>query len=759
MRKNNKSLDYLSLIKYLFLFFIFLVFNKLEKAVMPYSASVFIASISCGSSIFFTFILYILSFLVLGANGLLASQAILGALSIIVVLIYKKTTKKVKLEMTVCCALGMLGFIFLGDTSIAYPLEKRILTTLITIVLTFLCLIGGKAITEKGLKFKLGFEELTSLATLISLFGLGLSNLISPYFWRVISVLLILLVCYLYKTGISAIFSCVLGISFSIYYNDIAFVSVYLVLAICAESLLPLSRYLSALALIMADYLIQLIFNVYPTYLLIDFISLLSGAVIFCIIPTPPLKNLKERLYSFRERQLVRQTINRNRQALSGKLFDLSSAFAEMAGAFNNFQKNAITEEKAKNLIQKQILISACEDCEYKLKCKKQDKNLQIGLTKMIDIGFAKGKLSLIDLPKELGDICSRPNNIIYGLNKLLADFRSYAIENANLKSGRDILSTMGEGVSEVLRTLAVETGTSLKYQSRVERSIADLLFKNGFKISEVLIYGEDDRLSVSLIVIMQEFSITAIQSILSKHLKKQMIVDERTEIADGKCYLSFRCASSFDAVYGLSSAVKDGSEKSGDTYSVTRLFGDRLLLALSDGMGSGKNAENISSTSLSLIESFYKAGLSSPLILNTVNKLLSINTEDSFTALDLSIIDLRTSTADFIKYGAPYGFIVGEEGVRIVEGNSLPLGIIDELKPSVCSTALNDGDIILLITDGISDSFSSSGEIIDFLRSATAKNPQSLSDQLLSKAIELSNGQKRDDMTVLAVRIFKKIA
>ena len=101
----------------------------------------------------------------------------------------------------------------------------------------------------------------------------------------------------------------------------------------------------------------------------------------------------------------------------------------------------------------------------------------------------------------------------------------------------------------------------------------------------------------------------------------------------------------------------------------------------------------------------------------------------------------------------------MGEEGVRIVEGNSLPLGIIDELKPSVCSTSLNDGDIILLITDGISDAFSSSGEIIDFLRSATAKNPQSLSDQLLSKAIELSNGQKRDDMTVLAVRIFKKIA
>ena len=105
--------------------------------------------------------------------------------------------------------------------------------------------------------------------------------------------------------------------------------------------------------------------------------------------------------------------------------------------------------------------------------------------------------------------------------------------------------------------------------------------------------------------------------------------------------------------------------------------------------MGSGLDAENVSSTSLSLIESFYKAGLSSPLILCTVNKLLSINTEDSFTALDLSVIDLKTLNADFIKYGSPYGFIVNDEGIKIVEGNSLPLGIIDELKPSVCTAPL----------------------------------------------------------------------
>jgi stage II sporulation protein E len=143
--------------------------------------------------------------------------------------------------------------------------------------------------------------------------------------------------------------------------------------------------------------------------------------------------------------------------------------------------------------------------------------------------------------------------------------------------------------------------------------------------------------------------------------------------------------------------------------------------------------------------------------ILSTVNKLLSINAEDSFTALDVCVIDLNILSVDFIKYGSPYGFIVNNSGVKIVEGNSLPLGILDELKPCVFNAKLNDGDIVLLITDGISDAFGSSSDVIEYLRKAPYKNPQALADDILKKAVEKNNGKKFDDMTALAVRIFKK--
>ena len=64
---------------------------------------------------------------------------------------------------------------------------------------------------------------------------------------------------------------------------------------------------------------------------------------------------------------------------------------------------------------------------------------------------------------------------------------------------------------------------------------------------------------------------------------------------------------------------------------------------------------------------------------------------------------------------------------------------------------------MILLISDGISDAFGSSSEIIELLRKCPALNPQSLTDEIMNKALEFSQGKSNDDMTAVAVRIFKK--
>ncbi len=756
MYLKNK-ISYQAVLKYLCVFALFLLFAKLESTVLPYNSAILVASLYLGCNLIITPVLYLCSFLVLGKVGLLGAGGVTVLVFFIISLIYHKVKRKPIFLYSAFTAIAMLGFVLLGDNTTTIIIEKRFFVAVATTFLALLCCISGRVICEKGLNFKLDIDEYLSVAFVLVVIGVGVCNLVSPYVWKGLCAFILLIFCFVSPSASSLLISALTGVSLSVYYGNVNYVSTLLVWGLAVYSLMPVSRYLSASALIMSDCVCQLVFSVYGEYLIADFLPIIVASAIFCMIPTKPLLLIKERLSLFKDKQLARQAINRNRLMLSNRLYELSSVFTEMSAAFNTFKLNDLSPTEAKTVITRQILDTVCEGCPANQKGSCTRKKRTDGIERMIDIGFAKGKLSFIDMPKIIADSCAKATEIIYCANKLLADYRNYSIDKANVAGGRELLSQEADGIAEILRGLALETGTLLSFQKKTEKLLSDSLLKSGFLISELLVYGDGDRLSISLIITMKEYSLERLQRVISNTLNKPMILCDKANVTDEKTYLVFKIKCTYDAVFGIAKVDKFGSEISGDTHSVARISDDKFLVALSDGMGSGEKAERVSATALSLIECFYRAGLNSDLILRTVNKLLAINSEDSFTALDVCIIDLKTCSADFIKYGSPYGFIVGENGVKIVEGNSLPLGILDELKPSVCTTSLENENMLLMVTDGISDAFGQADEIIDYLRSVPALNPQTLADGVLKRALELSNGKPADDMTVLAVRVFKK--
>ncbi len=756
MKKKSKAFDYTTILKYVSILFCFLCLNKLEPTIYPYCTACYSSFIALGSNFISTSIIYLCSFIILNRPGLIASSAISIGVLFFIKLIRLKFKSNTKSEYAFFTAIALFGFIFLGDTQLQIQMEKRILCLLLSSVFTLIFTTSLYAIEKKGFKYKLNPEEVIALISTLTILGIGLSNLVSPILWKGLSVFIILSTVYLFKSGVAVTISACLGLSLSIYYGDVSYVAIFVVWGLVAQAFLPWSRYISAFGIVLSDFLLHVLFSFYNNYGIYELLPLLSSVLLYCIIPTKAYANLKDKLCFFNEKQLIRQTINRTRLNLSNKLYELSSVFTEMSNAFGAFKKSEMSSEKIKENTITQIKNNVCSACNKKNYCKNNLNNISIGISKMIDIGLAKGKLSLIDVPEELSNYCLHPNDVIYAVNRFLAEYRSYRLSALNLSNSRQIVAKEAEGVAEILRGLALESGTTLRYQTKLEKALANELMKKGFLVSEILIYGEEKRINVSLILTMKEFSLNTLQLCIGRVLKIEVILCEKHNITEDKVYLAFKKRVEFDAVFGVSNVKKDGSLISGDTHSVLRLSDDKFLVALSDGMGSGEKAESISSVSLSLIESFYKAGMNSNLILTTVNKLLSINVEESFTALDVAVINLKERVADFIKYGAPYGFIINDGAVKIIEGNTLPLGILEELAPSVAQTEVHDGDMIVLVTDGISDSFGSSSSIIDFLRTVPAKNPQTLTNQLLAKAISLSDGKHNDDMTALAVRIFK---
>ena len=90
-----------------------------------------------------------------------------------------------------------------------------------------------------------------------------------------------------------------------------------------------------------------------------------------------------------------------------------------------------------------------------------------------------------------------------------------------------------------------------------------------------------------------------------------------------------------------------------------------------------------------------------------------------------------------------------------MLESQSLPLGILDSLRPTVSTDTLEDGDMLIFMSDGITSAISSTPELAEFLRPLKPLNPQNLADKLLEAALARTKGRAEDDMTVLCTRIF----
>ena len=73
-------------------------------------------------------------------------------------------------------------------------------------------------------------------------------------------------------------------------------------------------------------------------------------------------------------------------------------------------------------------------------------------------------------------------------------------------------------------------------------------------------------------------------------------------------------------------------------------------------------------------------------------------------------------------------------------------------------SYTLQEDDVLLFLSDGITSAFGSSADLYETLKNIPAANPQQLADTILNQAVALYGGSAKDDMTVLAVRLFKSL-
>ena len=91
--------------------------------------------------------------------------------------------------------------------------------------------------------------------------------------------------------------------------------------------------------------------------------------------------------------------------------------------------------------------------------------------------------------------------------------------------------------------------------------------------------------------------------------------------------------------------------------------------------------------------------------------------------------------------------------------GGSLPLGIFGQVEPEPVCLQLQDGDYLIMVSDGVVDAFGGEdyeSALAGLIAGIQDRNPGEIAERLLRMAICAGAGKIQDDMTVGVVGIWK---
>ena len=656
-------------------------------------------------------------------------------------------------------SLSLGGFVWLASFTpyplliplTLHPLFQKICVALAVFLLCPTCSVALRALLSKLLKCRLRTDELLYSVFFFVLLGIGVCKSLGIHAYLGTAFFILLFFGFISKDAGATVVAFVLALPPFIVTNmSIIPFFLYGVTITMFSKLGKLSVTLAFLSLFFGMGYFEGLYTMPSTLLAQNLVCALLPATLFLLLPGNFLRFWENQLIFYREKHLSRVAINRNRASIGKQLYEISSVFREIESTFYALD-NTEAENSAKAYMQEVVVDEVCKACTQYAVCKRKD--VCADIEKLIQVGCLKGKASLIDVPKRMGETCVNQNELLRAVNVQIADYKKYMTEAENASAGRNLLAKQSQGVSEILRGLALEQSEPLRIYTDKERALSVALLKIGVVCSEVLIYGEDPTVSL---ITFGKTDVKHLSQVCSRIMGEEMLISERIVLSGDKYCCILRKKPHFDAVFGVATCTKHGETESGDTHSVIKIDESKFMVALSDGMGSGEYARRISESTITLLESFYRAKMPSDCILSTVNKLLTFNKEETFACVDIAVVDLNNGQADVVKIGSPCGFILSGSAVKILDGGALPLGILDCMRPDSASYDLHENDVLLFLSDGITDAFSSTADLYELLKRVPVRNPQQLADCVLNRALEEYGGVAKDDMTAVAVRLFK---
>lgn len=163
--------------------------------------------------------------------------------------------------------------------------------------------------------------------------------------------------------------------------------------------------------------------------------------------------------------------------------------------------------------------------------------------------------------------------------------------------------------------------------------------------------------------------------------------------------------------------SASDG-EQNGDTLCELSTTDNKFYSLLCDGMGSGRDAYITSDMCAEFMRRLLPVCKSKELSMCMLNNFIRARGLECSSSVDLLEIDLLSGSACLIKSGAAPSFIKRGSSVFRLHSRTAPIGIMKELDAEKLDFNLREGDIVIMISDGIASDERDSKFLVDYLSS-----------------------------------------
>ena len=364
----------------------------------------------------------------------------------------------------------------------------------------------------------------------------------------------------------------------------------------------------------------------------------------------------------------------------------------------------------------------------------------------------SKGRVEVEDLPGQLAG-CIHPADLCTAANHGYRLWRSRRQTRARAVTLRAALTEQYSALAGALAQLAGKLGQAGLPDPRREARVAQLFAELGLDALECSVTADlAGRLTANVTICRTRFTpdeVAGLTDEMTRICRRDMDTPEITHCRT-VTMLCFGEKPLFTVEFGAAAHAAGGQSVSGDALDQFCDTSGRAQMLLCDGMGTGRAAAVDGQMAAKLTAQLLRAGFAAESAARLVNVALGLKgaEQEAGATLDLLTVDLYTGRAGLFKAGAAPSFLVRGGVPRMLDGASLPMGVLDSLVGRSTTFALDAGDWVVLVSDGAltdgSDWLMQQLQLCAKLGHTPKQAAETVADAAARRA-----GAKQDDITV----------